>query len=457
MGNEVDMNNKSNVTDFDFGKLAKNIHKIDSSLYSKYNVKRGLRNSDGSGVLIGLTEIGDVHGYIIDENEIVPVEGSLRYRGIDVNELVAGFQNDGRLGFEETCYLLMFGELPSKVQLEEFFSHLGETRTLPYGFLENMILKAPSPNIMNKLSRCILANYSYDNDPENGSIENNLRQSIELIARVPTFIAYAYQAKCHYYEGKSLFIHNTRADLSTAEMFLSLIRPGQSFTKDEAELLDLCLVLHAEHGGGNNSSFTTHVVSSADTDIYSAIAAAVGSLKGKKHGGANVQVMGMMNDIKSNVSDWGNEDEIAGYLEKILRKEAYDKTGLIYGMGHAVYTKTDPRAVLLKKRAKELAGKMDRSDEFKLYESIENLSPELYANIKGGTKTICANVDFYSGFVYSMLKIPYELYTPIFAMARITGWVAHRIEELVSGGRIIRPAYKSVSPKKSYVSIHSRD
>ena len=437
-------------------KLAEKNNYINQDLYTRFNVKRGLRNADGSGVLVGLTEIGNVHGYIVDENEIVPVEGELRYRGINVFELVEGFQKDNRFGFEETSYLLLFGELPSKKELDDFKELLDNNRDLPEGFKENMILKAPSSDVMNKLARSVLASYSYDSNSEEGSIKNNLRQSIELIGRFPTMIAYAYQAKAHYFDGKSLFLHNPKKGLSTAENFLRLIRSNRSYTKLEAEILDLCLVLHAEHGGGNNSAFTIHVVSSSDTDIYSAISSAVGSLKGKKHGGANNQVIDMMSNIKKAVKDWNDEDEIVNYLEKIIKKEAFDRSGLIYGMGHAVYTKSDPRAHLLKEKARSLARAKGREDELTLHENIEKLVPKVFERVKKSSKIICANVDFYSGFVYSMLDIPRELNTPLFAMARIAGWAAHRLEELTSGGRIIRPAYKNVSEKREYKSLTDR-
>ncbi len=439
-----------------FCKLAIKNNYIEQELYTRYNVKRGLRNSDGSGVLVGLTEIGDVHGYIVDENEIVPVEGKLRYRGIDVSDMVKGFQEDGRSGFEETCYLLLFGELPKKNQLEEFIHLLDDNRELPEGFKENMILKAPSPDIMNKLARSVLASYSYDDNPEDSSIKNNLRQCIELIARFPTMIAYAYQAKVHYYDGKSLYLHNPKRGLTAAENFLRFIRSDRAYTKLEAEMLDLCLVLHAEHGGGNNSAFTTHVVSSSDTDIYSAISSAVGSLKGRKHGGASNQVIDMMTNIKKAVKNWNNKDEIAAYLERIIKKEVYDKSGLVYGLGHAVYTKSDPRAVLLKEKARNLAKEKGKEEELILYENIEMLAPKVFEKVKKSSKVICANVDFYSGFVYSMLDIPRELYTPIFAMSRIAGWTAHRIEEIQCGGRIIRPAYKNVSKKRDYTLLNQR-
>ncbi|KYH31727.1 citrate/2-methylcitrate synthase [Neomoorella mulderi] len=436
--------------------LAEKNNYIEPDLYEKYNVKRGLRNSDGTGVLVGLTEIGEVHGYILDEGERIPDQGRLLYRGIDIWDIVKGFQKEGRYGFEEVCYLLLFGELPDRQWLEEFTNLLAENRCLPDGFVEDMILKAPSNDIMNKLARSVLASYSYDKNPDDLSIKNVVRQSIELIARFPIMVAYGYQAKVHFYENQSLYIHLPRKELSTAENFLYMIRPDNHYTRLEAELLDLALVLHAEHGGGNNSTFTVHVVSSTGTDIYSVIAAAVGSLKGPKHGGANIKVMEMIDDIKTNVRDWADEEEIKYYLTKILNKEAFDKKGLIYGLGHAVYTLSDPRAVLLKNKAAELAREKNMEEEFGLYLTIEKVAPELFAAKKGTEKIIAPNVDFYSGFVYKMLNIPVELYTPIFAIARISGWCAHLLEELVSGGRIIRPAYKNVIGKRKYIPLEQR-
>ncbi len=432
-------------------------NQIDPALYKKYGVKRGLRNEDGTGVLVGLTQIGDVHGYIVDEKEKVPVEGRLRYRGIDLRDLVAGFQTEKRFGFEETIYLLLFGQLPNKEELDSFCNLLGSKRHLPGSFTEDMILKNPSNNIMNKLARSVLASYSYDENPEDYSIENVLRQSIELIARFPTFVSYGFQAKQHYHHDKTLYIHSPDMEASTSENILRLIRPDASYSDLEAELLDLALVLHAEHGGGNNSAFSIHVVSSSDTDTYSAVAAAVGSLKGTKHGGANIKVRQMMENIKSNVSEWDNEEELASYIEQILRKEAFDGNGLVYGMGHAVYTLSDPRAVLLKGRAKELADEKGYNQEFDLYERVERLTPQIFRRVKNSDKVISANVDFYSGFVYHMLDIPEDLYTPIFAIARIAGWAAHRIEEIINGGRIIRPAYKHIrNDALSYTPLKDR-
>jgi citrate synthase len=440
----------------ELAKLAKQNNKIDPELYEKYSVKRGLRNADGTGVLVGLTEIGDVHGYIVSEKEKVPVEGKLRYRGMEIDDIVAGFQKEKRHGFEETAYLLLFGELPRKKDLTKFCHLLGRNRSLPEGFTENMILKAPSNNVMNKLARSVLAAYSYDKTPEDRSLKSILRQCIGLIARFPTFSAYGYQAKSHYYDGQSLYLHSPDEKLSTAENFLMLTRPDKKYTKTEAELLDLCLVLHAEHGGGNNSTFVAHVVTSSDTDVYSAVAAAIGSLKGSKHGGANIQVIAMMDDIKQNVKNCESENQVADYLAKIVKKEAFDNSGLIYGLGHAVYTISDPRTELLKKQAAKLAKEKDIEWEFELYSLVERLAPEIFREIKKSDKKICPNVDFYSGFVYRMLGIPTELYTPIFAIARIAGWCAHIIEENVSGGRIIRPAYKNVAEKREYIPIAKR-
>jgi citrate synthase len=437
-------------------KIAKQNNKIAPQLYEQYNVKRGLRNADGTGVLAGLTQVGDVHGYIINEGEKVAVDGRLRYRGIEIEDLVAGSQKEKRHGFEETAYLLMFGELPNKKDLHKFCRLLGKHRNLPEGFTENMILKAPSGNIMNKLARSVLAAYSYDKTPEDRSLKNVLRQCIGLIARFPTFVAYGYQAKAHYYDRGSLYIHTPDEKLSTAENFLMLIRPDKKYTKMEADLLDLCLILHAEHGGGNNSTFTTHVVASTDTDVYSVIAAALGSLKGYKHGGANIQVIEMMEDIKRNVKKYDDEGQIADYLTKIVKKEAFDGTGLIYGLGHAVYTISDPRTALIRKQAARLAKEKDLQWEFDLYELVERLSPEIFQQVKKSDKRVCSNVDFYSGFVYRMLDIPPELYTPIFAISRIAGWSAHIIEECISGGRIVRPAYKNIAEKRDYIPMNKR-
>jgi citrate synthase len=440
-----------------FEKLSNRISsKIADEYYSKYSVKRGLRNSDGTGVLVGLTEIGDVRSYIICEGEKIPTEGKLLYRGLDIMDLVNGFQREERFGFEECCYLLLFGELPNQNQLDEFINLLSDYRELPYEFTENHILKAPSSNLMNKIARSVLTLYSYDDNPDDTRIENVIRQSIQLISRFPVLATYGYQAKRHYYEQESLFIHIPQKSLSTAENILYLTRPDSKYTKLEAELLDLALVLHAEHGGGNNSTFTTHVITSTGTDTYSAIAGAIGSLKGPLHGGANSMVLKMMEDFKAHIENWEDEEEVAAYVEKVLRKEAFDHSGLIYGMGHAVYTMSDPRAVLLKEKAELLSKEKGMEKEFNLYKNIERVTPDIFSKIKENDKVICANVDFYSGFVYNMLNIPMELYTPIFVIARIAGWSAHRIEEIMSGGRIIRPAYKNVAKGIEYIPMQDR-
>jgi len=436
----------------ELSKLMEENNQINPELYEKYDVKRGLRNSNGTGVLVGLTGVGDVYGYRMENGTKIPDHGRLYYRGYEIMSLIDGFQKDGRYGFEETCYLLLFGELPDEKRLDMFNHLLGENRDLPNGFTEDMMLKAPSRDIMNKLARSVLAAYCYDSNPDDLSLQNVLRQSIELIARFPTMVAYGYQAKARYYDQKSLFIHSPQPKLSTAENLLHMIRPNCEYSRLEAELLDLALVLHAEHGGGNNSTFAARVVTTTGTDTYSAIAAAVGSLKGGKHGGANIKVLEMIEDIKSNVKDWQNESEIGDYLRKINAGKANDGSGLIYGMGHAVYTLSDPRAIRLKEKAEELAHAKGLEEELNLYTTIERLSPGIL-----GKENISANVDFYSGFVYTALDIPKELFTPIFAVARISGWCAHRIEELVSKGKIIRPAYKNVLERREYSPIQNRN
>lgn len=429
---------------------------INPNLYQEYDVKRGLRYSDGRGVLVGLTQVGDVVGYEVRDGKKIAVPGKLIYRGYDIEDLMRDTVSHDEFGFEQTAYLLLLGELPTVQQLQEFKTLLGSRRTLPDNFTEDMIMKAPSPDIMNKLARSVLASYSYDSHAEDFSVSNILRQCIELIARFSTFSAYAYQAKRRYYDGRSMYIHNPVPELSTAENFLRLIRSDKHYTKLEAETLDLALILHAEHGGGNNSTFSIHVVSSTDTDTYSAIASAVGSLKGRRHGGANIKVMEMMDNIKENVKDWGNEEEIKAYLRKIVRKEANDRSGLIYGQGHAVYTISDPRAILLREKAGELAKEKGFMDEYNFYKTIDRLAPLVIQEEKNSDKKICTNVDFYSGFVYSMLNIPRELYTPIFAISRIAGWAAHRMEEVIAGGRIYRPAYKNVLPSKEFIPMEDR-
>ena len=431
-------------------------NRIPAHYYSEYNVKRGLRNSDGTGVLAGLTSIGEVHGYVIDEGNKSPVEGKLRYRGIDIEDIVAHCMAEHRYGFEEVTFLLLFGFLPTRELLDTFTSQLADMRNLPFEFTEDMILKAPGKNVMNKLGRAVLALYSYDDNPDDISIPNLIRQSLELIARFPVLIANSYACKRHYFDNQSLVIHNPNPELSIAENFLYMIRDDNQYTELEAQILDLAMMLQAEHGGGNNSAFAVHVLSSTGTDTYSAIAAAVGSLKGPKHGGANDKMMSQMREIKENVKNWEDEGEVLEYLKKILRKEAGDGKGLIYGMGHAVYTLSDPRAVILKERAEYLAEETGYSEEFALYDLVERLAPIAFRELKGTDKPICANVDFYSGFVYQMLKIPQELFTPIFAMSRIVGWCAHRMEEIMTSNKIIRPAYRSVVKRMPYVSIDDR-
>ena len=448
---DVDMNFIKRLAD-----LAEHNDPINPELYTKYDVKRGLRNSNGTGVLVGLTSIGDVVGYEMKDGQKIAVPGRLVYRGYNVESLIKDAESHNQFGYEQCVYLLLFGELPTAEELKLFTNLLGSKRTLPENFTEDMIMKAPSSDIMNKLARGVLASYSYDVNPEDRSISNIMRQCIELISRFSTLAAYGYQAKRRYYDGKSMYIHNPMPNLSTAENFLRLIRSDTKYTDEEAKLLDLALILHAEHGGGNNSSLTVHVVSSADTDTYSAIAAAVGSLKGRRHGGANIRVMEMMDDIKDHVRRWNDEGEVADYLNKIIHKDAFDRTGLIYGLGHAVYTVSDPREKLLMGKAEHLAQVKGLEEEFKLYKLIERLGPELLYKAHGDKKRICPNVDFFSGFVYTMLNIPRELFTPLFAISRIAGWSAHRIEEIVAGGRIYRPAYKNIFAERDYIPIEDR-
>ena len=424
--------------------------------YEKFHVKRGLRNDDGTGVMAGITNICNVHGYIINEGEKEPMEGELIYRGYNINEIINNTKKENRFGFEETIYLLLLGELPNKMQLETFKKILAERRELPEGFLEDMILKAPSRNIMNKLSRSVLALYSYDEDSENQSIESEINKAITLIARLPSIMINAYQVKRRSYDKESLIMHQINPEESTAESILSTLRTDRHYTDEEAKLLDLCLILHAEHGGGNNSTFACRVLTSSGTDAYSAYAAAIGALKGHRHGGANIKVVEMLENIKENVHNWEDETEVQNYLKKIMRKECNDGTGLIYGMGHAVYTLSDPRARILKANALKLAQGKEIEREFRLLETIEKLTPEVFSSEKDDKKVICANVDMYSGLVYRMLDIPMDLYTPLFAVSRMSGWAAHRIEEMLTGNRIIRPAYKAVAKRREYISLDNR-
>ena len=452
-----DMPNKFSEVTPEIKELAKKCNKkIDEELFAKYDVKRGLRKRNGEGVLAGLTDISMINAYTMIDREIVPCEGKLYYRGIDIEDIVKGFIEEDRFGFEETAYLLLFGELPKKDQLKQFEGMLGEYRQLPTNFVRDIIMKAPSCDMMNTLARSVLTLFSYDDNASDISLPNVLRQCIQLIALFPVLSVYAYQAYNHYIKGKSLYIHNPDPKLSVAENILLMLRPDMQYTQLEATILDLALVLHMEHGGGNNSTFTTHVVTSSGTDTYSAVAAALGSLKGPKHGGANIKVVKMFDDMKKQVKDWSNEDEIADYLTKLLHKEAFDHAGLIYGMGHAVYSLSDPRAVIFRSFVEKLSEEKGYEKEFKLYATVERLAPEIIAKERKIYKGVSPNVDFYSGFAYSMLGLPVELYTPIFAIARISGWSAHRLEEVAHSGKIMRPAYKNVGERKAYVPMEER-
>ena len=430
--------------------------RIDPELYTKYDVKRGLRDLNGKGVLTGLTNISEIVSTKTVEGKSVPCEGKLYYRGYDVEELVRRQPKDDNFGFERTAYLLLLGELPGEELLKEFCGLLSFYRTLPTSFVRDIIMKAPSSDMMNTLARSVLTLYSYDDRADDVSLPNVLRQCLQLISLFPLLSIYGYQAYCHYHDGKSLFIHQPDASLSAAENILHILRPDSSYTPLEAKLLDIALVLHMEHGGGNNSSFTTHVVTSSLTDTYSVIAAAIGSLKGPRHGGANIKVVQMFEEMKREVRDWADEDEVSGYLQKLLNKDAFDHAGLIYGVGHAIYSKSDPRAVIFKTFVEKLSVEKGLEKEFALYSLVERLAPEIISRQRQMYKGVSINVDFYSGFVYNMLGLPMELYTPIFAMARISGWSAHRMEELANNGKIIRPAYKPIYPDQEYVDIENR-
>ncbi len=429
---------------------------IDTELFTKYDVKRGLRDLNGKGVLAGLTSISDVRAKEIVNGTEIPVHGRLFYRGYDIKDLVTGFTKDNRFGFEEITYLLLFASLPDEKELNNFREILAGYRTLPTSFVRDIIMKAPSNDMMNTLARSVLTLYSYDDRADDVSLPNVLRQCLQLISLFPLLSIYGYQAYCHYHDGKSLYIHQPDPGLSTAENILHILRPDSSYTPLEAKLLDIALVLHMEHGGGNNSSFTTHVVTSSLTDTYSVIAAAIGSLKGPRHGGANIKVVKMFEEMKQKISDWTDEEEVASYLQKLLHKEAFDHAGLIYGVGHAIYSKSDPRAVILKSFVEKLSVEKGLEKEFALYSLVERLAPEIIARERQMYKGVSINVDFYSGFVYHMLGLPLELYTPIFAMARISGWSAHRMEELANNGKIIRPAYKPIGSDKTYVAMQDR-
>jgi citrate synthase len=446
------------------GSLSKSVTKacqIDNELFEKYDVKRGLRNSDGTGVLVGLTNIGEVIGYKKEQDKVIAIPGRLLYRGIDIDDIVTGFQKDQRHGFDETVFLLLTGRLPDREELKNFSQHLASLRALPDDFTKDMILSMKGKDVLNILARSVLGLYTLDEHPDSIALENMVKQSLNLIAKFPTIVAYSYQALRHLYKGKTLSIRHPQPNLTTAENFLYLIKGDCSgFSKLEADLLDLLLVLHAEHGGGNNSTFTMRVTSSSETDIYSSITSAIGSLKGPLHGGANVRVLEMMEDMKMHVKSWTDEEEVKAHLLRILNKKANDLTGKIYGIGHAVYTISDPRAAILKAKARELAIEKGRLNEFELYSLVERITPEVFRIFKGekSTKVVCINVDFYSGFVYSMLDISKELYTPLFAIGRVSGWCTHRIEELTfSAKRIIRPAFKNVFGKQEYTPIVKRN
>jgi citrate synthase len=438
---------------------AKNAAYIEPSLFEKYSVKRGLRNADHTGVLVGLTNIGDVVGYKKEADKLIPIDGQLIYRGINIFDLVKGTQSQNRHGFDEVVYLLISGKLPNKAELKKFMSYMSSLRELPDDFTQNMILSMKGHDVMNMLSRSVLGLYTLDREADNTSAENIVKQSLNLIAKFPTIIAYAYHGMRHAYQRKTLSIRHPNPHLSTAENFLMMLKGECKYTKLEADILDLALILHAEHGGGNNSTFTIRVTSSTGTDSYSAVASAIASLKGPLHGGANHEVLGMMENIKQNVKHWDNESEVRDYLLKILNKQVYDKSGKIYGIGHAVYTISDPRAILLKSQARQLAEEKGRLEEYELYSKIEDLAPVIFGEFKGdkAAKRVCANVDFYSGFVYNCIGIREQIYTPLFAMSRIAGWCAHRIEELTfNAKRIIRPAYKNVFEPQEYLTLTER-
>ena len=430
--------------------------RIDSDLYARYDVKRGLRDLNGKGVLVGLTEISEVCSTKMENGEAVPVDGELFYRGYNVKDLIAGMKGESHFGFEECTYLLLFGKLPTMEELNDFSRLLGHYRTLPTSFVRDIIMKAPSRDMMNTLARSVLTLYSYDDLADDVSIPNVLRQCLQLISLFPLLSVYGYQAYKHYHDGASLFIHSPKAEYSTAENILHVLRADSRFTPLEAKLLDIALVLHMEHGGGNNSSFTTHLVSSSGTDTYSVIAASLGSLKGPKHGGANIKVVKMFEDMKATLNDWTDEDEISRYLTALLHKEAFDRAGLIYGMGHAVYSLSDPRAQIFRGFVEKLSAEKGCEKEFALYAAVERLAPKIIARERKIYKGVSPNVDFFSGFAYSMLGLPVELYTPIFAIARIVGWSAHRLEEVTGAGKIMRPAYKNVSERKHYVPMSER-
>ena len=454
----AERNNYSEVTPeiVRLAEMSREAGVIDTALFTKYDVKRGLRDLNGKGVLAGLTNISDVRATKMVDGQSVPAEGRLFYRGYEVKDLIDGFSRDGRFGFEEVTYLLLFDKLPNKKELEEFEKLLIYYRSLPTSFVRDIIMKAPSKDMMNTLARSILTLYAYDEAADDVTLPNVLRQCLQLISLCPILSIYGYQAYSHYHDGQSFFIHQPLTEGSMAENILHILRPDSSYTPLEAKLLDICMILHMEHGGGNNSTFTTHVVTSSLTDTYSVMAAAIGSLKGPRHGGANIKVIKMFEDMKKEVKDWTDEDEVSNYLDRLLNKQAFDKAGLIYGVGHAVYSISDPRAVVLKKFVERLSVEKGLHKEFELYNLVERLAPKIIAGERKMYKGVSVNVDFYSGFVYKMLGLPMELYTPIFAIARMSGWAAHRLEELANNGKIIRPAYKSICEERAYVDLKDR-
>ncbi|MBQ7384719.1 MAG: citrate synthase [Clostridia bacterium] len=455
-------NNNSNVNINDVGDFsqlvnaAKDTYTIPAEAFDNYRIKRGLREPDGTGVMAGVTKVGNAHGYVVSEGEKTPIDGKLEYRGVDMTSLIEGFVSEDRYGFEECIYLLLFGKLPTSDELENFKTILAAHRHLPHRFTEDVLMNVPSRSIMNKMSIGVLSLYSYDDNPDDTSLENVLRQCIDVIAKLPVIAAHSYAVYRSVYFGKSLNLHKAHDDIGTAQNFLRILRSSKQYTEEESKLLDLCMVIQAEHGGGNNSTFSCRVLSSSGTDTYSAISAAIGSLKGPLHGGANIKVQEMFDCVKENIRDVNDDEEIAAFLMKILNKEVCDGKGLIYGMGHAIYTKSDPRAVMLKKYAEDLAIKKGYGDDFKLLEAIERLTPDLFNSYKGTNRVMCANVDLYSGLVYRMLGIPTEMYTPLFAMARVSGWCAHRLEEFQTAKKIIRPGYKCIAPVQEYIPLDKR-
>lgn len=459
MNVDVNANEKNKRTDEIFESCveqAKKVNVIPARAFESHRVKRGLRDPDGTGVMAGVTNIGNAHGYYLYEGEKISDEGKLEYRGLDMSTLIDGFRQEDRFGFEECIYLLLFGRLPNSAELSDFCDLLTAKRRLPMGFTEDIIMKAPSPSIMNKMATSVLALYAYDDNPDDTSLENTLRQSIEIIAKLPVIAANAYRVYRTYFHGKSLNLHTPKDGLSTAENFLRISRSSKTFTEEEAKLLDLCMVIQAEHGGGNNSTFSCRVLSSSGTDTYSAIGAAIGSLKGPLHGGANIKVQEMFDSIRPLIKDVNDDEEVRHILLRVLNRELGDGQGKIYGMGHAIYTNSDPRAVMLKKYAEDLAVRKGYGDDFHLLEAIERVTPDLFNQFKGTSKPMCANVDLYSGLVYRMLGIPAEMYTPLFACARVAGWCAHRIEEVETANKIIRPAYKCIARPKQYIPLDER-